>query len=287
MCGNFVWTLRLLQGARPGPVWLSGWGQGGGGEATDSLHQTGVQEADIQDLRKKLLESGKFDQDLLEAGDLPVLDALSDDVSPVLMEVLQASARVSVPDAAKQRVWELCEPFLLPCPVSSVQDTAHRGNQVMRASRRKQAGLPPLPDAELVKAIRRLHFGSVALDLVPASMTLSRQTSWKHARKSSADAAVRFASRYEQTPEQQLLAKRQLALGLRTAAYGTMATALVLGGGVTLLAWQYGLRDWDDCKVALKECGQSFREPIRARIEPWRAFGERLLGRDRGGNSSA
>ena len=61
-------------------------------------------------MRKRMLDSGKFDQDLLECAgsEAEVLRAAKETASPVLMEVLQASARVSVPDAAKQRVWELC-----------------------------------------------------------------------------------------------------------------------------------------------------------------------------------
>ena len=66
----------------------------------------------MQELRKKLIQDGKF-QHLLEGGDPDedVPEQESDVVSPVLMEVLQASARVSVPDAARQRVWELCAPL--------------------------------------------------------------------------------------------------------------------------------------------------------------------------------
>jgi hypothetical protein len=84
------------------------------------------QEADVQELRNKLIADGKF-QHLLQGGD-PDAHASApsgDAVSPVLMEVLQASARISVPDAARRRVWELCEPgaLLWPCVVDVTSRT--------------------------------------------------------------------------------------------------------------------------------------------------------------------
>lgn len=69
------------------------------------------QEADIQELRKKLIKQGK----LKEGEEAPavllgqkIYDADGIEISPVLMEVLQASARLSDPMANRKRIWELC-----------------------------------------------------------------------------------------------------------------------------------------------------------------------------------
>lgn len=70
-------------------------------------HATSVQEADIQELRRRLIDQGRFTEDYLGADALKVLRQSPDDVSPVLMEVLQASARMDVPNAARHRIWEL------------------------------------------------------------------------------------------------------------------------------------------------------------------------------------
>ena len=71
-----------------------------------------AQEADIQELRKRMMQQGKLTQEFLGADAMHALTSGNDDaVSPVLMEVLQASSRLSVPDAAKRRVWELCAPL--------------------------------------------------------------------------------------------------------------------------------------------------------------------------------
>jgi hypothetical protein len=70
---------------------------------------TPLQEADIQELRKRLIKQGRFTEEFLGADALQALQRADDDnVSPVLMEVLQIQARMSVPDAARRRVWELC-----------------------------------------------------------------------------------------------------------------------------------------------------------------------------------
>lgn len=66
-----------------------------------------MQEADIQELRRRLIDQGRFTEDYLGADALNALRKSPDDVSPVLMEVLQASARMDVPNAARQRIWEL------------------------------------------------------------------------------------------------------------------------------------------------------------------------------------
>jgi hypothetical protein len=74
-------------------------------------HATAVsslQEADIQDLRKRLILQGKFNQEYLGTDAMQALSR--EDASNVSMEVLQASSRLSIPDAAKQRVWELYGP---------------------------------------------------------------------------------------------------------------------------------------------------------------------------------
>lgn len=68
-----------------------------------------LQEADIQDLRRRLIDQGRFTEDYLGADALHALRK-PDDVSPVLMEVLQASARMDVPNAARHRIWELYDP---------------------------------------------------------------------------------------------------------------------------------------------------------------------------------
>jgi hypothetical protein len=70
---------------------------------------TPMQEADIQELRKRLIKQGRFTEEFLGADALQALQSADDgNVSPVLMEVLQIQARMSVPDAARRRVWELC-----------------------------------------------------------------------------------------------------------------------------------------------------------------------------------
>jgi hypothetical protein len=69
-----------------------------------------LQEADIQVLRKRLIKEGRFTTEYLGADALEALKDDNGDVSPVLMEVLQASSRMSVPDAARRRVWELYGP---------------------------------------------------------------------------------------------------------------------------------------------------------------------------------
>jgi hypothetical protein len=75
-----------------------------------------LQEADIQELRKRFMDEGRFSQVLLDEGQ--VLDESRDTVSPVLMQVLQASARTSVPNAAKRRIWLMCAAET-PVPVAS------------------------------------------------------------------------------------------------------------------------------------------------------------------------
>ena len=71
-----------------------------------------VQEADIQELRKRLIKQGRFTEEFLGADALQALEVADGNVSPVLMEVLQIQARMSVPDAARRRVWEL---YARPC----------------------------------------------------------------------------------------------------------------------------------------------------------------------------
>jgi len=70
---------------------------------------------------------GKFTQEYLGSDALHALSSNDDAVSPVLMEVLQASSRMSVPDAAKRRVWELCD-SRLRCKqgLACASDTAQR-----------------------------------------------------------------------------------------------------------------------------------------------------------------
>jgi len=65
-----------------------------------------AQEADIQELRRKLIKEGKL---AVHPQPAPViLDRDGEPISPVLMEVLQASARLADPSAARKRIWELC-----------------------------------------------------------------------------------------------------------------------------------------------------------------------------------
>lgn len=95
-----------------------------------------LQEADIQDLRRRLIDQGRFTEDYLGADALHALRK-PDDVSPVLMEVLQASARMDVPTAARQRIWELYDPspHLLHTMTVGAAGTA-------RASNCSERGLP-------------------------------------------------------------------------------------------------------------------------------------------------
>ena len=148
--------------------------------------------------------------------------------------------------------------------------------------RRKRAGLPPLPDEHLIRAIRRLKFSSAALAVVPTGLSLSSGDSWKSLQRVprvTEAGPVRYASRYEQTPEQRVLAQRQLAIGMRTAAYGTMLTALTVAGGVTLIAWRNDLRDWGDCRRAMRRWGQGLRPRIQATMAPWRDYARSLVPR--------
>lgn len=74
------------------------------------LTRGALQEADIQELRKRLIKQGRFTEEFLGADALHALEDADGSVSPVLMEVLQIQARISVPDAARRRVWELYVP---------------------------------------------------------------------------------------------------------------------------------------------------------------------------------
>eukprot|EP00892_Ulva_mutabilis_P009141 jgi/Ulvmu1/659/UM010_0030.1 len=238
------------------------------------------QEADIQVLRRRLIDQGRFTEDYLGADAFTALRQSPDDVSPVLMEVLQASARMDVPNAARHRIWEL----------------------------RKRAGLPPLPEAELARAVRQLRLGSAAL-LVPAELSLSTRQSWRTARASApgnAAGALPPPSDYRRSsaaggvarggrahvgehpaalqraalsPEQQLLADRQAAVALRSAAYGTMAGVAALGLGATAFAASCGVWSVEDAQGALRRWGRSWRDPIRAAVLPWAAWARALAGR--------
>jgi hypothetical protein len=136
--------------------------------------------------------------------------------------------------------------------------------------RRRRAGLPPLSDTELARAIQKLTFGAAVLDIVPSRMSLSTSDAFRTAQQRSEEFSVRYASRYEMSPEKAELARRHLALNLRVAAYGTMATALALGGVVTAVAWQLDLRSWEDCRRGLHAWGRSCRPWLQDAMRPWR-----------------
>ena len=310
-------------------------------------------------LRDKLIKDGHF-QHLLDGGDPEALDPRGGDegagsggnggddaISPVLMEVLQASSRVSVPDAARRRVWELCvpvatltrchicacaalmlcrlpgperiaislalcldeltSPALLPARLElksqmrysgacGTMPCAHVHNVCL--CRRRRAGLPPLPDDELARAIRRLKFGSAALQLAPATMHLSTQSSWDSlqphrghdaAARGSGGAAPRLAARYKEagsTPEQRALAQRQLALGMRTVAYGSAVTVTAFAGAATALAWHYNIRSFEECRGALHAWGKGLQPRLRAAMLPWREYMQSLMAPRHGGERS-
>lgn len=151
--------------------------------------------------------------------------------------------------------------------------------------RRRRAGLPPLPDEELARAIRRLKFGSAALQLAPTTMHLSSRSSWDTLQPqqsqpprgqggAAARAAAAAAAHYEdsKTPEQRALAQRQLALGMRTVVYGTAVTATAFAGAATALAWHYDLRSLEECRAALRQWGQRLRPRLQAAMLPWREY---------------
>jgi hypothetical protein len=168
----------------------------------------------------------------------------------------------------------LCTRSAQPCAAAlryTRHDKAQRDRHVCR---RRRAGLPPLPDEELARAIRRLKFGSAALAVVPSSMSLSANATWAAPARqgTKSDGTVRYASRYEVTPEQRALERRQFALGMRTAAYGTAVALLCMSGAATGVAWRYDLRNWDDCRVALHAWGQSWRPRMQAAMLPWRDY---------------
>lgn len=172
--------------------------------------------------------------------------------------------------------------------------------------RRKRAGLPPLSEAELAKAVRQLRLGSAAL-LVPSELSLSTRQSWKTARDSApgatagalpppdtryssaagagmarggrVHAAEHPAARSALSAEQQALANRQAAVALRSAAYGTMAGVAALGLGVTAFTASCGVWSVQDAQEALRRWGQSWREPIRGAVLPWAAWARSLAGR--------
>ena len=148
------------------------------------------------------------------------------------------------------------------------------------ARRRRRAGLPPLPDADLAKAIRQLKFGTAALAVVPSGMSLSTANAMRTAQRSSraAEGPLRYESRYEMSPERLELAKRQFALGLRTAAYGTGVTALLFGGVVTTIAYRCDLRSWEDCRGALRSWGSACRPVLQDALRPWRDYAQRKMG---------
>jgi hypothetical protein len=154
--------------------------------------------------------------------------------------------------------------------------------------RRRRAGLPPLADEELSRAVRQLRCGAAAL-MVPAAMSLSRSASLAEAtqhggsgrphRHSTTFAGQRFAStRYEQTPEQIALARRQFVLALRTACYGTALGVLLATGGVTALAWRNDVHSWRDARDALRRQGAALRGPIREVVLPWRRYAQSWVG---------
>lgn len=94
----------------------------------------------------------------------------------------------------------------------------------------------------------------------------------------AAEGPLRYESRYEMSPERLEVAKRQFALGLRTAAYGTGLTALLCGGIVTAIAYQCDLRSWEDCRLALRAWGTSCRPWLQDTLRPWRDYMQRSLG---------
>jgi hypothetical protein len=152
--------------------------------------------------------------------------------------------------------------------------------------RRRQAGLPPLPDAELASAIRKLTLGAAALNiLVPSSMSLSKGAALQVGRQCSERSSALYTSRYEVSPEKAELARRQLALSLRVAAYSTMATVVALGGVVTAAAWRWDLRSWEDCKGALRAWGQRTRPWLQDTMRPWRDSAERWAQKVRPGEA--
>lgn len=184
----------------------------------------------------------------------------------------------------------------------------HRAVTRRYGCRRQRAGLPPLPEADLARAVRQLRLGSAAL-LVPSELSLSTRQSWRTARASAPpDAAGALPppsdSRYTSTvsraargsrahagehpaalrraalsPEQQALANRQAAVALRSAAYGTMAGIVALGLGVTAFAASCGVWSVQDAQGALRRWGQSWREPIRGAFLPWVTWARSLTGR--------
>lgn len=267
-----------------------------------------LQEADIQEIRRRLIDQGRFTEEYLGADALSALRQSPDDVSPVLMEVLQASARVDVPNAARQRVWELYALHAAAeyhaCTTHCRRPPSDAQADIQHACRRKRAGLPPLSEAELAKAVRQLRLGSAAL-LVPSELSLSTRQSWKTARDSAPGetagalpppdtryssaagvasggrmhAAEHPAARAALSQEQQALANRQAAVALRSAAYGTMAGLAALGLGVTAFAASCGVWSMQDARQALRRWGQSWREPIRGVVLPWAAWARSLAGR--------
>jgi hypothetical protein len=144
--------------------------------------------------------------------------------------------------------------------------------------------------------VRQLRAGAVAL-LVPAAMSLSRRGALRVAARAERgvagngggnDAPVRFASsRYEMTPAQRDVARRQFVVALRTACYGSAAGLLATGGGVTLLAWRNDVHSWADARAALHARGAALREPLRAAVRPWRDYAQSWFkSKDRAHRSS-
>lgn len=148
--------------------------------------------------------------------------------------------------------------------------------------RRRRAGLPPLPEHELAKAVRQLKLGSAAL-LVPAEMTLSQSKGWRNVKNSAYTAGhdeedpyrpprtdhPAAATRSKMAPEMQHLSSRQFAIALRTTVYGTGASVVLMAGAVTAFAAYYGVWTAEQGRLALKSWGQSWREPIRDVVMPW------------------
>jgi hypothetical protein len=115
-------------------------------------------------------------------------------------------------------------------------------------------------------------------------MSLSASGSWKESAvaNAKADAPVRYTSRYEVSPERQLLEQRQLALAMRTAAYSTALAGLAAAAAVTTIAWRHDLHTWDDCTAALRAWGQSWRPRIQATMLPWRDYAQSWVRARRG-----
>ena len=151
--------------------------------------------------------------------------------------------------------------------------------------RRRKAGLPPLPEHELARAVRQLKLGSAAL-LVPAEMTLSQSKGWRNVRNASESAGVEdnyqdhtsrasrgdhpaAATRTKIAPELQAMSSRQFAVALRTTVYGTGASIVFMAGAVTAVAAYCNVWTVEQGRMGMKRWGQSWRDPIRSVVMPW------------------